>query len=320
MATIVNQTGIKQDDLIRAARTFGQARTGMVFTARGIEQQTDGVMAVRNFLNLLIVTGKLGKPFSGYGAITGQSNGQGAREHGQKADQLPGYRSIENPAHRSFVADVWGIDPDDLPGKGVSAFELFEKMYREEITGMFLLCSNPVVSNPKADFVKKAIGKLKFFVAVDLFLSETAQLADLVLPTTSFLEDEGTMTNVEGRVTLREASVEPYGESKHDWQIIQDLAKALGKETYFSYTCAEDIFNELRKASKGGIADYYGITYERLKKETGILWPCPTLDHPAHLDYLMKRFIVRTKKRPWLWCQMRRLFQKLSQVLISHSI
>nr|WP_078395718.1 molybdopterin oxidoreductase family protein [Shouchella patagoniensis] len=281
LATIVNQTGIKEDDLIRAARTFGQARSGMIFTARGIEQQTDGVMAVRNFLNLLIATGKLGKPFSGYGAITGQSNGQGAREHGQKADQLPGYRAIENSEHRSFIADVWGIEATDLPGKGVSAFELFEKMDRKEITGMFLVCSNPVVSNPKADFVKKAIGKLKFFVAVDLFLSETAQLADLVLPTTSFLEDEGTMTNVEGRVTLREASVEPYGESKHDWQIIQDLARALGKEKYFSYTCAEDIFNELRKASKGGIADYYGITYKRLKNGNGILWPCPTLDHPG---------------------------------------
>ncbi|TWD99588.1 assimilatory nitrate reductase (NADH) alpha subunit apoprotein [Neobacillus bataviensis] len=298
-------TGVSINEIQKAAIKFGKEETGMIFTARGVEQQTDGSAAVRNLLNLLVATGKLGKPNCGFGAITGQGNGQGAREHGQKADQLPGYRSIENKEHRKFVADVWGIDPDDLPGKGVSAYEIMEKIDEGEITGLFLMCSNPVVSNPNAHFVKNALKKLKFLVAVDLFVSETAKLADLILPTSSYLEDEGTMTNVEGRVTLREASCPCPGEVKHDWQIIVEIARALGKEKYFSFSSAEEIFNELRLASRGGIADYYGITYERLRKEGGILWPCPDLEHKgtlrlfetsfAHPDGKAKMVVVPNK-------------------------
>ncbi|WP_445488580.1 assimilatory nitrate reductase catalytic subunit NasC [Niallia sp. 03133] len=271
---IAEWTGVPVQAIYKAATKFAKEESGMIFTARGIEQQTDGVAAVRNFLNIVIATGKIGKMYSGYGAVTGQGNGQGAREHGQKADQLPGYRSIENEEHRAYIADVWGIKKEDIPRKGVSAYEMFEKADQGEITGMFLMCSNPIVSNPNANLVKRALKKLKFFVAVDMFVSETAKLADLILPTSSYLEDEGTMTNLEGRVMLREASRPCPGEVKHDWQIICEIANVLGKGEYFSYTKAEDIFNELRKASKGGIADYSGITYERIKKEKGILWPC----------------------------------------------
>lgn len=279
LAEIGQLTGIPVDQIRKAAVVFGREETGMIFTARGVEQQTDGSIAVRNLLNILIATGKIGKPSSGYGAITGQGNGQGAREHGQKADQLPGYRSIENKEHREYIAGVWGINEDELPGKGVSAYEMMEKVHEGEITGMLLMCSNPVVSNPNANFVKEALKKLKFFVVVDLFVSETAKLANLILPTTSYLEDEGTMTNLEGRVTLREASYPIPGEAKHDWQIICDIARVLGKGKYFSFSSTEEIFNELRVASRGGMADYYGITYERLRAEGGILWPCPEIDH-----------------------------------------
>lgn len=276
---IAEMTGVTSEQIQKAATMFGQEESGMIFTARGVEQQTDGSAAVRNFLNILIVTGKIGKVNSGYGAITGQGNGQGAREHGQKADQLPGYRMIENEEHRLHIARIWGIDVDDLPRKGVSAYEMIEKINKGEITGMFLMCSNPIVSNPNANFVKKALKKLKFLVAVDMFVSETARLADLILPTSSYLEDEGTMTNLEGRVTLREASFSSPGEVKHDWQIICDIARVLGKGEHFSFQSAKEIFNELRVASRGGTADYYGITYDRLRKEGGILWPCPNFDH-----------------------------------------
>ncbi|MFD6442073.1 molybdopterin oxidoreductase family protein, partial [Peribacillus sp. NPDC060186] len=276
---IAEMTGVSSDKIRKAATMFGKEESGMIFTARGVEQQTDGSAAVRNFLNILIATGKIGKVNSGYGAITGQGNGQGAREHGQKADQLPGYRMIENEEHRLHIARIWGIDVDDLPRKGVSAYEMIEKINEGEITGMFLMCSNPIVSNPNANYVKKALKKLKFLVAVDMFVSETARLADLILPTSSYLEDEGTMTNLEGRVTLREASFSSPGEVKHDWQIICDIARVLGKGEHFSFQSANEIFNELRVASRGGTADYYGITYDRLRKEGGILWPCPNLDH-----------------------------------------
>ncbi len=283
-------TGIPVEQIERAAEKFGASETGMIFTARGVEQQTDGSFAVRNFLNILLSTGKIGKPYCGYGAISGQGNGQGAREHGQKADQLPGYRSIENEKHRAYIANVWGIEPDALPRAGVSAFEMIKKMAAGEITGMFLMCSNPVVSNPNAVFVRKALEKLKFFVAVDLFVSETAELADVILPATSYLENEGTMTNLEGRVTLREASMPPYGEARHDWQIICDIAQGLGKGNYFSFSSAKEIFTELREASRGGTADYFGITYERLKQGCGILWPCPVPEHPGTERLFEKSF------------------------------
>ncbi|MGI8387024.1 assimilatory nitrate reductase catalytic subunit NasC [Robertmurraya sp. P23] len=276
---IESLSGVPIEQIRKVAHRFAKEETGMIFTARGVEQHTDGSAAVRNFLNILLSVGKIGKPGCGYGAITGQGNGQGAREHGQKADQLPGYRLIENEDHRAYIAKVWGVNEKELPRKGVSAYEMFEKIHDGDISGMLLMCSNPIVSNPNAHFVEEALQKLSFLVVVDLFVSETARLADVILPASSYLEDEGTMTNVEGRVTLREASYPCPEEVKHDWQILCEIAHALGKGKYFPFESAEDIFNELRIASKGGIADYYGVTYERLREEKGLLWPCPTLDH-----------------------------------------
>lgn len=276
---IESRSGVPIEQIRKVAHRFAKEETGMIFTARGVEQQTDGSAAVRNFLNILLSVGKIGKSGCGYGAITGQGNGQGAREHGQKADQLPGYRLIENEEHRAYIAKVWGIDKEELPRKGVSAYEMFEKIHEGDISGMLLMCSNPIVSNPNAHFVEKALNKLSFLVVVDLFISETAQLADVILPASSYLEDEGTMTNVEGRVTLREASYPCPEEVKHDWQILCEIADVLGKGQYFPFQSAEEIFNELRVASRGGLADYYGVTYERLKAEKGLLWPCPSLDH-----------------------------------------
>lgn len=278
---IADMTGVPLEQIRQAAEAFGQASTGMIFTARGVEQQTDGYMAVRNFINMSLITGKMGKEGCGYGAITGQGNGQGGREHGQKADQLPGYRSIENADDRAYISEIWGIDADELPGKGVSAYEMMEKIHEEEIRALFVMGSNPIVSNPNANFVEEGLRKLEFLVVSDMFLSETAMLADLVLPSSSYLENEGTLTNLEGRVLLREASRPVMGEAKHDWEILCGVAQALGKQAYFPYTAAEQIFEELRVASRGGLADYYGINYERLRLEEGVYWPCPSLDHPG---------------------------------------
>lgn len=279
---IAELTGVSAEDIRKAAIAYGKASTGMVFTARGVEQQTDGYMAVRSFLNLVLMTGKIGKPGSGYGAVTGQGNGQGGREHGQKADQLPGYRLIENPEDRAYVAEVWGIDPRELPGKGVSAYEMMEKVHQQEIRALFVMGSNPLVSNPNSNFVEEGLKKLDYLIVADMFLSETARLADLILPVSAYIENEGTLTNMEGRVLLREANRQVPGEVKHDWEILCDIAGKLGKAEYFGFDSAESIFNELRLASRGGIADYYGITYSRLRKEEGVYWPCPSLNHTSN--------------------------------------
>lgn len=278
---VAQLTGVTAHEIITAARMYGQAETGLVYTARGVEQHASGVQNVRNYINLVLVTGKIGQRGSGFGAITGQSNGQGGREHGQKADQLPGYRSIEDPVAREYIAKVWGVPESSIPRKGVSAYELFEAVDVGRIHGMIVMGSNPVVSNPNADFVREMLKKLDCLVVIDLFLSETAQLADLVLPGSSYLEDEGTMTSLEGRLLLRRA-VKPVPEgARLDWQILCEMARVLGRGEYFSYKNAEEIFEELRIASKGGIANYFGITYKRIEEDQGIFWPCPDVNHPG---------------------------------------
>ncbi|MBU9711885.1 assimilatory nitrate reductase catalytic subunit NasC [Evansella tamaricis] len=308
---MAQQSGVSAEQIKLAARKYGEAETGFLFTARGVEQHANGYENVRHFLNLVLGTGKIGKHACGYGAITGQGNGQGGREHGQKADQLPGYRSIENKEHREYIAKVWGIDEKDLPGKGVSAYEMMEAIDQEEITAMLVMASNPVVSNPNSIFVEKALKKLRFLVVVDMFVSETAELADLILPSSSYLEDEGTMTNLEGRVTLRKAERPMPKGVKHDWEILCDLASALGKKEGFSFSKAEEIFEELRLASKEGIADYSGITYNRIK-EVGIIWPCPDTNHPGTPRLFDSSFSHRDGKAKFYPVQVSRQFPEIS--------
>lgn len=159
---VADLTGLKVAAIQKAAMAYGRAETGIIFTARGVEQQTDGHVGVRNFLNLVLATGKVGKSGCGYGAVTGQGNGQGGREHGQKSDQLPGYRNIEDEQDRSYVAGVWGIDPTELPRKGVSAYEMMELVHQRVIRSLFVMGSNPIVSNPNANLVEKGLQNLDF--------------------------------------------------------------------------------------------------------------------------------------------------------------
>jgi assimilatory nitrate reductase catalytic subunit len=225
----------------------------------------------------MLTTGKIGRAGCGGGTLTGQGNGQGGREHGQKADQLPGYRKIDDPAARAYIARVWGISPEELPGAGQSAYELLEAMgqARSEVKMLYLYCSNPLVSAPNANEVSSFLDNLEFLVVADFFLSESAEKADVVLPAAVWAEDDGTTTNAEGRVIRINKAQEPLGEAKPDWWMMRELAKRLGRGQYFEYETPRDIFEELRVASAGGLADYSGITYERIEAENGVFWPCP---------------------------------------------
>lgn len=271
-------TGVSAEKIIEAASLFGRAKNGMVMFARGIEQHSTGSDTVSNYVNLCLLTGKIGRKGSGFATFTGQGNGQGGREHGQKADQLPGYRKITDPEARKYIAGVWDVEESEIPGPGMSAFELLRSL-GEEVKGLLLLCSNPMVSAPTVGDVKTYLEKLDFFVAMDMFLSESAELADVVLPSTVWIEDTGTTTNVEGRVVLLKGLNKTAGQSKRDWQVLCEIADRLGRGKYFKYDSPEEIFNELRVASRGGKADYYGITYEKLEKMNGVFWPCPTEEH-----------------------------------------
>jgi assimilatory nitrate reductase catalytic subunit len=232
-------------------------------------------------INLVVATGRIGREGCGYGMITGQGNGQGGREHGQKCDQLPGARDIENPDHRKYIASVWGVPEESIPHKGLSYMDLLEAIHDRRIRGLLLLCSNPLVSAPDHNFVREALEGLEFFAVIDFFMSETARYADLVLPGALMEEDDGTTTSVEGRVIHHQQAVDPPHAARQDWKIICDLAARLGVKDKFFYGSPREIFEELRVASRGGVADYYGITWEKIDRNLGVFWPCPTLEHPG---------------------------------------
>ncbi|CAN5325353.1 assimilatory nitrate reductase catalytic subunit [soil metagenome] len=269
-------SGVPAEKIVQAAQLYGRAKTGMILHARGIEHHSNGTENVLSYINIVLATGKIGSEGRGYGTITGQGNGQGGREHGQKADQLPGYRSMLNPEHRKYIAKVWGIDESELPQPGVSAVEVFDKMREGEIKGLLSLCSNMMVSLPDINKVRQSLEGLEFNVCIDFFLSESGRYADVVLPGTTWSEDEGTTTNGEGRVIKINKAIDPPGEAREDWKVLQEIAQRMGRGKYFEFGSPREIFDELRVASKGGRADYFGITYEKIEKQDGVFWPCPT--------------------------------------------
>jgi assimilatory nitrate reductase catalytic subunit len=275
-------TGVPEAALIETAHLLGTARSAMILTARGPEQQAQGVNNTLAYINIALALGAVGKPFSGYGCLTGQGNGQGGREHGQKADQLPGYRRIDDPAARVHVAQVWGVTESAIPGPGKSAYELLDSLGSEGgVRALLVMGSNVVVSAPNAVHVERRLKALDFLVVVDFFLSETAQLAHVVLPSAQWAEEDGTMTNLEGRVILRRRAVDPPEGVRTDLEVLSALAQRMGKQRYFPSSNSRDVFEELRRASHGGPADYLGISYERIEAEDGVFWPCPSADHPG---------------------------------------
>ena len=275
-------TGVPEGALIEAARLLGSATSAMVLTARGPEQQAQGVNNALAYINIALALGAVGKPFGGYGCLTGQGNGQGGREHGQKADQLPGYRRIDNPAARAHIAQVWGVPESTIPGPGKSAYELLDSLGPEGgVRALLVMGSNVAVSAPNALHVERRLKALDFLVVVDFFLSETARFADVVLPSAQWAEEDGTMTNLEGRVILRRRALDPPPGVRTDLDMLSALAARMGKQRYFPSSDSRDVFEELRRASRGGPADYSGISYERIEAEGGVFWPCPSEDHPG---------------------------------------
>lgn len=273
--------GVPASMIVKAAEIWGPASTSFLLHARGIEHHSKGVLNCMAAINLVVATGRIGREGCGYAMITGQGNGQGGREQGQKCDQLPGGRDIENPEHRKYIASVWGVPEESIPHKGLSMVPIFEAIHAGKIKGLLAISCNPMVSLPNNAFIREACEKLEFFTQVDFFLSETARYADVVLAGSLMEEDEGTTTNVEGRVIHHKKAVNPPGDAWADWKIICDIAGRLGYAEKFKYESPKEIFDELRVASKGGVSDYYGITWERIDREKGVFWPCPSPEHPG---------------------------------------
>ncbi|GAA2168968.1 molybdopterin oxidoreductase family protein [Pedococcus bigeumensis] len=282
--------GVPAGTLREAARRLAAAspaqagRGAFVLTGRGVEQSRQGTATVSAAINLALLLGLPGRVGSGYGAVTGQGNGQGGREHGQKADQLPGYRMIDDPAARAHVARVWGVPPGTLPGKGKPAVELLASLGRPGGPRALLVHgSNLVVSAPNAQPVADRLRSLDLLVVCDFVPSETALLADVVLPVTQWAEEEGTMTSLEGRVIRRRKVVDaPAGVRSELWVWAQ-LASRLGAAGTWD-TEPSLVFDELARASRGGRADYSGLSHARLDRGEALYWPCPATgdEEPNH--------------------------------------
>jgi assimilatory nitrate reductase catalytic subunit len=275
--------GVPAADMRTVVGWLGSARRRYLLTARGAEQHAHGVDTVTAWINLALVLGLPGRLGSGFGTITGQGNGQGGREHGQKADQLPGYRHVDDPDARAHVARVWGVAPEDLPGAGRSATELLDALGRPGgPKALLVFGSNVLVSAPDVTTVAQRLAALELLVVADVLPGETAMAADVVLPVAQWAEEEGTMTNLEGRVLRRRRALRPPPGVRTDLEVVAGLAAALGVSGFASDPAT--VFDELRAASSGGPADYAGISYQRLEAGEALHWPCPALPtgHGAH--------------------------------------
>ncbi|WP_034277719.1 molybdopterin oxidoreductase family protein [Haloechinothrix halophila] len=275
-------TGVPVADMRSAVRLLAAADGAYVLTGRGTEQHADGVNAVSAWINLSLALGLPGTMGSGFGCLTGQGNGQGGREHGQKADQLPGYRRITDPAARAHVAGVWGVEPDSLPGPGRSAYELLDALGTDGgPRGLVVFGSNPVMSAPNTGHVADRLGALDLLVVADFVASETAALADVVFPVAQWAEEDGTTTNLDGRVLLRRKAIPAPDGVRGDLDVLNALAVRLGQPASRFPTSQEAAFAELGMASAGGPADYSGISHARLRAGEALHWPVPDAAHPG---------------------------------------
>jgi assimilatory nitrate reductase catalytic subunit len=306
-------TGVTVARLCEAAELIADAPSAMLLTARGAEQQSKGVDTVSALINLALALGLPGRPNSGYGCLTGQGNGQGGREHGQKADQLPGYRRLADPTDRAHVAAVWGVDPAVLPAPGRSAYELLDSLGEPHgPRALLVMGSNVAVSVPAARRIHDRLRALDFLAVCDVVASETTEFADVVLPVTQWAEETGTMTNLEGRVLLRNAAVAPPAGVRSDLDVLAGLALRLDAPGEWS-TDPETVFDELRRASAGGPADYAGISYERIAASDGVFWPCPNESHPGTPRLFVDRFATPDGRARFVAVEHRAVAEEVDQ-------
>ncbi|KLV03414.1 formate dehydrogenase [Photobacterium aquae] len=266
-------TGVKQADLLKMAEMIGTAQRTAVYYSMGITQHTTGHDNVRSIANLQMLCGNIGIEGGGINPLRGQSNVQGACDMGALPTDFPGYQKVYNPeAHQKF-AKAW--DRPELPAeKGLTLTEIMDAACKGEVRGLYVMGENPVLSDPDQHHVLEAIDTLDFMVVQDIFMTETAQLADVVLPSFSFAEKSGHFTNTERRVQRLSPAVKAPGEAKEDWQIIQMIANAMGSD--WAYDCVQAITKEITELTP----QYAGITWDRVGRD-GIQWPCRDAEHPG---------------------------------------
>ncbi len=266
-------TGIPARDLTEAARMYAKAEKGSILYCMGITQHTTGTDNVKSLANLAMVCGHLGIEGGGVNPLRGQNNVQGACDMGGLPNVFTAYQAVTDEAARKKLEAAWGVE--NLSAKpGLVVTDMIPKAHAGEIKAMYIIGENPLVSDADLHHVEESLKHLDFLVVQDIFLTETAQAADVVFPSSCFAEKDGTFSNTERRVQRVRKAVESPGETKDDWWITCEIGTRMGFE--MKYQNSEEIFEEIRKVTPS----YAGITYERINEE-GIPWPCPNIEHPG---------------------------------------
>jgi formate dehydrogenase major subunit len=268
-------TGVPAEEIIEAARLYGSAERAAIFWAMGITQHTTGTDNVKSLSNLAMLSGNFGRPGTGTNPLRGQNNVQGACDMGALPNVFPGYQRVDEESIRKKFSAGWGISLDRLsPAPGLTVTEMMDAALEKKVRAIFILGENPMLSDPNLSHVESALRKVDFLATQDIFLNETGEFADVILPGVSFAEKIGTFTNTERRVQMISRALEPIGEARPDWEILTLLAKRMGVD--WAYRSSSEVFDEMATVTP----QYAGLSHERLK-EGGIQWPCPSPDHPG---------------------------------------
>lgn len=271
--------GVDVNDLIEAAKIYGEAKSAGIYYTMGVTQHSHGTDNVKSIANLAMMCGNVGIPSAGVNPLRGQNNVQGSSDAGALPIYYPGYQNVEDEAVISKFEKAWRTENMSRK-KGLTIPKMVDAMNHDILKFVYVMGENPMVSEPDLNHFEKAINKVDFIVVQDIFLTETAQIADVVLPATCFAEKEGTFTSTERKVQRVRKAVEPPGEALEDWRIIDELMKRMGYDNGFD--SPSDVLDEMASVTD----KYGGISYERIEKE-GLQWPCPTKDHPG-TPYLHK--------------------------------
>jgi len=276
-------TGVPREVVAQAARLYATYKPATILYTMGITQHTHGTDNVLAIANLAMLTGNIGKPSSGVNPLRGQNNVQGACDMGALPNVYTGYQRVDNPEIQRKFEIAWRCDLSPNPGLTLS--EMIDAAYNRRLKAAWVMGENPILSDPDVNHTREAFKRLEFLVVQDMFLTETAQLAHVVLPAASFAEKDGTFTNTERRVQRVRKAIEPVGNAKPDWWIICEIAKMMGAYG-FDFSHPSEIMEEIARLTPS----YGGINYERLENG-GLQWPCPTTDHPGTPILHVGRFV-----------------------------
>jgi len=265
-------TGISPEDITRMAEYYAKAPRSTILYAMGITQHTTGVDNVKSLANLSMLTGNVGKESTGVNPLRGQNNVQGACDMGGLPNVYPGYQAVNAVDIRTKFEKAWKVRLSDKPG--LTLTDLFPAILEGKVKALVVMGENPLVSDPDSHHVEKALRALEFLAVIDIFMTPTAEIAHVVLPAASFAEKDGTFTNTERRVQRIRKAIDPPGEARQDWVIIQEISNRVGYQ--MNYSSPEEIQNEIASLTPS----YGGITYDRLGGE-GLCWPCPDKEHPG---------------------------------------